>query len=145
MFDRILNLIKRRTEQPEAITISKIEIEKYPIYSCTAPFGILFKKTKSSGGGRNGEWSWYIDVNLAEKYIVKYMDGNKLKTIKLNAEDIDIVVDGTFIYEEKYKRYGEIINGEEQWEKHRYLRTQIIHLPNLPDPQFKMTDNFIKI
>lgn len=149
-------------------SFSITEILEHPIYSCEAPFGILFNKTVGSGW-INGDWglfggeisgSFHLSNELKEYYIVKYLDDENLKTIKFDAtrvgkppDTVDSIflpylkavkLDGKSILEEERQTYY-VKNPSEKEVKSvgNYDRSWVIHLPPLPEPDYKTTTNFV--
>lgn len=131
--------------------------EEFEIYTLTAPFGILYGKTSGRISGsyegfifHSGSLSGSFSSELEEQYIVKYMDGNELKTKVFKAKDTSLVVDGKLCLENKFRvAYKKDDSGE--WvERTRYgYKTDwgggwIIHISELPDVE-KMTQDYKEV
>lgn len=118
----------------------KEEVE-FPIYVCTAPFGVLALDISGSISGHSsgfltfnsGMFNGSIRSDIEEKYIVKYMDGQYLKTKTFDAEDTSLIVDGRFCLTCVKETHWNMENGE--WKKtysYVYDHTMSIHIPELP-------------
>jgi hypothetical protein len=129
----------------------KIEEKESQIYMCTAPFGILSRDFSSSFNGSGSgaltftefNISGSFDSKLEEVYVVKYMEGNLLKTKNFDALKTDIVIDGRFCLvtpiEISYDKHGD------KWvERYRYedRYNMQLHLPELPKLGEKTTQKF---
>ena len=128
----------KKQESPKIIETSQKSKKISPIYYITAPFGIIFKHTSGRGSSdvKYG-FGFSVDTTLEEKFVIKYMDGNRLRTATENAEDANVVIDGTFCYEQMFETFYE--NGKEG---STYPRGTIIHLPKLPIIKDKLTKSF---
>ena len=115
---------------------------EYPVYSVTAPFGILVLEG-------NAVFLSGTDLDTEEVYIVKYLDGNILRTRRLNAEETGVVIDGTFkIVEFKMCEYI-TVNGRTQitmqldYDDYNSRSYSVLHIPALPTPDMNMTSWYI--
>lgn len=95
-----------------------VVVEEYTeIYSLEAPFGILYRDSHGS--------FLYMRTDVSEDYTIKYFSNGKLKTIFLDAEYTDVVVDGTCRLIQYGKRLGIItMRDRGNWD---------IHIPYLPE------------
>lgn len=139
------------------------------IYHITAPFGIIYVDIEGSGSILFSR----ITSNLEEVYIVKYIDGNLLKTLQFNTMETPLIVDGTFCLEHiitetaKYE-VGTGENGSDRfigweddwlpdyeeranyttptWGDAWYTRKEFwkIHSPELPILNSTMTKDYIR-
>lgn len=105
----------------------------YDVYHAEAPFGVLWVETEGSFIFGCGS----IDSQLRESYIVKYFDGNKLRSITLNAERFPIIIDGTFKLELKRVRRWNILGiswFDRRWHNDRtvYYVSVRLHIPGIP-------------
>ena len=148
---------KKEEVTPEGITVTtryckicgevsyesaeKTEEKAHPIYMCTAPFGVL---SRDFSGNLSGESSGVLTFNsgslrgsfdskLEETYVVKYLDGNRLKTKTFEAEKTDIIIDGRFCLthpvEISYKKKDGKWVERYRYDKDYYME---LHLPELP-------------
>ena len=129
----------------------RIIIKEYPIYMCTAPFGVLFSKTSGQFSGtfngmltfNSGRMSGSIDTHLEEKYIVKYLDGNQLKSKSFDAKTAKVFIDGDKLLlkvelEESYQ--PELYHTDNpEYQSDSYWS---IHIPKLPDVD-ELTKTFL--
>jgi len=120
---------------PWCHTIRKVERTYNSIYHVTAPFGIYWTEGDGSIQGSFLYKEGSYEMQMVENYIVKYFDGNELKTIILNAENTSIVVDETFrletiTYREYYYRDKDNVYMDYYVE---HGMTYKIHLPFLPN------------
>lgn len=114
-----------------------VEINIFEVYTMTAPFGFFTVKGEMGGG----VFSFYGYISGSENYDVKYMDNDILKTLILNAEETDIVIDGTLSVEQQrvsHWGYFLFLKWEIRW-KYNY----VIHIPYLPEHE-TMTEDWIK-
>jgi hypothetical protein len=127
----------------EILKGEKIGEKSYPIYVCTAPFGVFTRELSGSLEGSSSGMLSFTSGSLRgslsetekEVYIVKYLDGNILKTTTFNAKDTGIIIDGTFRLSTDEKIYYEAVDGT-LVEKSRYISSWHsdfkIHFPELP-------------
>lgn len=126
--------------EPDSEWAEKTIEREYPIYVCTAPFGVLSRDLSGEIAGsssgfltfNSGSIHGSLNSDLEETYIVKYLDGNLLKTKSFTAEKTDIIVDGRFCLtcDERIQYKQE--NGELK-ETYRYTYTYLrLHIPSLP-------------
>lgn len=102
----------------------------HPIYTVTAPFGVIWVDTIGEISGGLFYTSGSMNSYLSESYIAKYLDGNLLRTVTTNSS---IVVDGNFTLEEKITT-THLLNNFWNWNKTGKVVTDwIIHLPSLPE------------
>ena len=142
-----------------AWTSEKIEYiyEYYPIYRCTAPFGVLSLEISGSGSFILASGSFSIEGGLSEKYVVKYWDGDELKTQILSAESTSVIVDDTFQLELMYwqevqyhketgrrRVNGDSMTNDIDGEVEDYWHEWLIHIPLLPPPNETITTEWIK-
>lgn len=132
---------------------SEYESIEYEIYTITAPFGIIYNNLHGSISGHSSGFLFFfsgsvqgsISTDLEETYIIKYMDGNELKTKKYDAFKKSIVVDGKLCLEHKFRvDYRKDEKG--RWFEHYRYDSDwsgewIIHLPKLPEIE-KMTTKY---
>jgi len=117
----------------------------YDVYYAEAPFGVLWVETEGSFGFAFtfvfGFGYGTIRSNLQETYIVKYLIGDELHSIKLDAEQYPIIIDGTFRLEvQGWQRRNTLFNSNATWRDYALDsyrppdRDQIIglHIPALP-------------
>jgi len=117
------------------------ETRYYDIYNLKAPFGIFWTE-----GGMSGNIIYFRGyTEMVENYVVKYFDGNELKTKIFNAEETSIVVDNTLRLEQ-LDSYTE--DGWWWYRSHhrRYnvypIDKWIIHIPYLPDINTTLTEDW---
>ena len=119
--------------------------EFYPIYIATCPFGIFTTSGTGSGAFFLGCGGFSSEFTQNEKYIVKFTVGEALKTVTLDANKANVVVDGTFVMEKiTTKTYRSSFGRPAKYQSQ--IRDSIswkIHIPYLPEAPFNMTDNFI--
>jgi len=120
------------------------QIEYYEVYKATVPFGEFISSGELGGfmffgfGGVSGSLSG------DEYYLVKYFDGEELKTLKLDAEDTPLIVDGTLrlevISEPTIIRWFFIFKtvSEDMFPDYR------IHIPYLPEVNQTMREDWTK-
>ena len=128
----------------------------YPIYMCTAPFGIIYGSIsgtlRGTYGGmlsfNNGSISGSINSTLEEKYIVKYLDGDQLKTKTFDADDANVIIGQkdelvlTVELEESYETNGNLYHTDRpEYQNDRYWT---IHIPELPKVD-QLTQSFQKL
>lgn len=110
----------------------------YEIYNARLPFGVFL----SSGGGSFILGTGSFSVSTDEVYLIKYFDGEELKSLELEAEKTSIVVDGTFRLEEITLD----VEQNELWWHHKYVGTLIrerrLHIPYLPDVNQTLTEDW---
>jgi len=116
-------------------------ISIYDVYHATAPFGILYKDEQGSVLG----WS----TSLSETIIVKYLDGNELKTVSTDHPftDIRIVVDGRLVIERQKLYREEWVFGKlkQRKEYSTAWKRYVLHIPRLPEPHYNETRNYVVI
>jgi hypothetical protein len=129
----------------------KKEEKEYPIYMCTAPFGVLSRDFSASLQGsssgiltfNSGNFHGSLNSKLEEVYIVKYLEGNLLKTKTFEAEDTDIIIDGRFCLTAPILISYDKVDGK--WiERYRYVDNYelSLHLPELPKLGNNTTQKF---
>lgn len=129
----------------------KEEEKAYPIYMCTAPFGVLSRDFSASLSGsssgfltfNSGNLNGSLNSKLEEVYIVKYLDGNLLKTKTFTAEDTDIIIDGRFCLTHPVEISYDKKDGK--WiEQNRYDMDyeMALHIPELPKLSKATTQTF---
>jgi hypothetical protein len=120
----------------------------YPVYSVTAPFGAF--QLQGDAVFLSG-----TELSTEEVYIIKYMDGNELKTVTQEATKSVVIVDGTFKLEEyRYVEYkvnpdGSINILKESWRSRgdpllggAPIQFKL-HIPGLPEPEMNLTSWYI--
>ncbi len=113
-------------------TINEVTITEYPIYHCTAPFGLIWIEESASGTLLFIVGSYSATSTLTETYNVKAFDNNELFTKVFDATNVRVVPDGSFYLEERHtEQVTWDRNGKELF---RYDRGKIwlIHIPELP-------------
>lgn len=126
------------------------EHDKFPIYMITAPFGVLYGDVHGSISGScsgfifcSGYIGGSISTKLEEAYIVKYMDGNNLKTKKFYSERTALIVDGE-LYLEHWQKAVYKKNEAREWVQD-YIRYSshewAIHITELPEVE-KLTTKY---
>ena len=130
----------------------KTIIEEYPVYVCTAPFGIFQRETHGSLTGNytnylfggSGDINGYLTNTEKEVYIVKYFIKDILYTDKIYAVESRIKIDGKFSLEKKVKIYYEYENNIllEKYRCYDRWSTPILHLPSLPKISNPTTTKF---
>jgi len=114
------------------------QVEYQSLYYTQAPFGILYADTS---GSINGNFIWIsgsISTSLGEAYVIKYWQNGELLSTTLPANQVPIVVDGTFRLETNYtiNQHQPIINlfglGKGSIYNSTDSPTYILHLPSLP-------------
>jgi hypothetical protein len=70
--------------------------EYLDIYKATVPFGEFVQSGSLSGVMFFGFGSISGSFSGEEFYLVKYFDGEELNTLKLDAENVPLIIDGTF-------------------------------------------------
>ena len=125
----------------------------YPIYMCTAPFGVLFNKLSGEITGtfngvltfNNGSLTGSINTQLEEKYIVKYLDGNQLKSKTFDAKTAPIFIGGKqlILQVELQESYHPELHHTDnpEYQSDRYWS---IHIPELPDVE-ALTKTFLSL
>jgi hypothetical protein len=112
-----------------AITAKPVvtETKEYEAYTMTAPFGFFSVKGSVSGSA----FGFSGSISSSESYDVKYFQDEVIKTIILDAEKTDVVVDGTL----RLVRYT---LRQEGWffiwklaisPRYKY----VVHIPYLPE------------
>lgn len=104
----------------------------HEVYRVIAPFGIIWTKGRAvflSG----------TQFDMNEKYVIKYLDGNELKTVIQSAEEVSIVIDGTLkLSEYRYMQYnrntGEILD-----ENYLDAKQFQLYIPALPEMNQTLT------
>lgn len=119
------------------------ESEFYPIYIATCPFGIFTMTGEVSGVHFLFAGSISGRIDQTEKYVVKFMIDNRLKTVTLDAIKAIVIVDGTFEMEKvTLREYRDSFGGEPMYLQ-RKRTVWKIHIPYLPEAPFEMTEDFI--
>lgn len=117
------------------------------IYRATVPFGEFVQSGRLSGvvffgfGGIRGSFSG------EEFYLIKYFDGNEIKTLKLGAEKVPLIVDGTFqleiISDYSTGKTFFIFPWSEKPSRDKYPRYKI-HIPYLPEVNQTLTEDWTR-
>jgi len=109
------------------ISISSYESKNYDLYYVSAPFGILWRDTSGIFIFASGT----IQTDLKETYIVKYLVENQLYTMQFDANKNALIVDGSFILEERteFIQRSHWLWGESML---KGKTTFYIHIPILP-------------
>jgi hypothetical protein len=121
----------------------KYLVEEYDMYYTDAPFGIYWIEADASMGGFLIFITGRSDAELQLSYTTQYFVGKELHTEIFDADDINVVFDGTFRmikisrYATYYNRMGETWNGTLRFRRYR------IHLP-VENPPVNRTITFIK-
>ena len=123
----------------------------YPMYSITAPFGVIYTDTSGSVSGYNslffGSISGSMSTQASEDYVAKYMVDDRLYSITVEAKDNPIVVDGNFsitvnVYETyTWNTYWDVPSLRDP----RYEATftkYVIHIPELPKIEQSLTKDY---
>ena len=110
------------------------EIHYHDIYKAKCPFGVFAVEGRIAGS-----FLFFAgEQSLNEEYVIKYFNDGVLKTIILNAERTDVIIDGTLQLEETrtifHWRYLCMEDGQRI--KGSYWR---IHIPYLPDVEDDIT------
>ena len=133
----------------------KMIVNEYPIYMCTAPFGILFSKTSGSlsrsmrgmltfnSGSINGS----INTSLEETYLIKYLDGTRLRSKSMDAENAKVFIGGKDLVfkietKEYYDKTGKVKYSDKPENQSDYHCS--IHIPKLPDCE-ELTSTFLNV
>ena len=110
----------------------------YEIYNARLPFGVFL----SSGGGSFILGTGGFSINTDEVYLIKYFDGEELKSLELDAEKTSIIVDETFRLEEITLN----VDQNELWWHRKYVGTLVrerrLHIPYLPDIDQTLTEDW---
>jgi len=109
----------------------------YQIYRVTAPFGVFAVEGQGEIGGLFIVFYGSYSIELTEQYVVKYFDGDELKTKIFDATTVSIVIDETFTLEQIFTEEYRFDRGTgeclEPTDDSRYKETiWRIHLPFLP-------------
>lgn len=113
-------------------TIHEVTITEYPIYHCTAPFGLIWVEESASGRVLFIVGSYSSTSALTETYNVKAFDNNELFTKVFDATDVSVVPDGHFFLEKQHtERVIYDRNGKEIF-RYNEGKVWLIHIPELP-------------
>ena len=111
----------------------------YDIYRVTAPFGVFIVEGHGEGGGCIIVFHGEFDFEMMEQYVVKYFDGNEVKTGIYNAEETPLVVDGTLRLERIVTKKTSFwkSTGDVKWVEDSYLWNYQykVHIPFLPNTE----------
>ncbi len=119
------------------------ESEFYPIYIATCPFGIFTMTGEVSGVHFLFSGSISGEIDQSEKYVVKFMIDNRLKTVTLDANEATVFVDGSFEMEKvTLKEYRDSFGRNPKYQGRKRVVWKI-HIPYLPEAPFEMTEDFI--
>jgi len=123
-----------------------VQTDYYSCYRVIAPFGIFAIEGEGEIGGGFIVFHGSSEFELREEYVVKYFDGNELKTKILDAEKTSLIVDGTFRLEKNTMKKAKFKVGIDEpkildsfGSKYTY-KVHIPYLPNVP----QTTDDWIK-
>ncbi len=97
----------------------------HDLWYAKAPFGVCYSDVSGSFIWGSGS----INTDAGESYMLKYWEGNELKSMTVDASKTSIVVDGKFQIEQIYTvKHYVIINSDNV-----ILKQQLLHLPSLPE------------
>ena len=103
------------------------EVKNFPIYKATLPFGIIQYQEIGKGSFLLGSGTFMSSGGSKEIYYIKYMEGNLLKSLELQATSNALVVDGTFVVE-RHIIYFKTNLGQPTVRSLTYT----VHIPKLP-------------
>jgi len=125
------------------------QVTYYDCYRVTAPFGVFVVEGEGEIAGSFIAFYGSSEFELREEYVIKYFDGNELKTKIFDAEKTPLIVDGTFKFEVVKIEDGHYKVGIDEpirfyqfsqgYPKYVY-KIHIPYLPNVP----QTTDDWIK-
>jgi len=94
--------------------------------------GVMFLGTGVISGGISSE----------ETYFLKYFDGDELKSLSLEADEVSIIVDGTFKLEEEIHIRTSWFMTWKSEEECCWLTKYRIHIPYLPTINQTLTEDW---
>lgn len=117
------------------------------IYKATVPFGEFVQTGRLGGFMFFGFGSVGGSLSGEEFYLVKYFDGEELKTLKLDADETSLIVDGTLQLEiiSTYSsgRHFFVFDWVEKPHRDSYPEYRI-HIPYLPEVNQIMKEGWTK-
>ena len=98
---------------------------EHDLWYAKAPFGVCYSDV-------SGHFIWgsgSISSDVGESYMLKYWEGDQLKSMTVDASTTSIVVDGKFQIEQTYSVKHFVIMNQDV----STLKTIILHLETLPE------------
>ena len=118
------------------------ESTEYEIYKATVPFGVFMVEGNMGGVMFMGTGMISGSISSEETYFLKYFDGDELKSISFDAEDVSIVVDGTFVLEEIIPVAKSTWLFWDNSDPHTWSKEHKIHIPYLPTVNRTLTEDW---
>jgi len=120
------------------------ETTYHEIYCATLPFGFIYLEGDMSGSFFIGIGSVSGQVGMTENYNIKYIDEGQLKTLIFRAEEMPLIIDGTFQVEKTLYWKTSYMYFWKTREDAPWLTEYQVHIPYLPELNQTLTEDWIR-